>query len=181
MTLEDSNRSNEHSSTARRAVQAIGLGALLAGAAAAPAAERAVSVVETVELAVSPARTWGAIKDFASWQSWHPAFAGTQIVQGDGHSTGSVRVLTTQDGARFTEALVDFDEAARSYQYRIIESPAPVADYVSTLQVRPSKTGSTVVWSSHFNVKPGTPEGDAKKLISGVYRAGLDHLAAVME
>jgi hypothetical protein len=37
-----------------------------------------------------------------------------------------------------------------------------------------------VVWSSTFKVKPGTPEDDAKKLISGVYRAGLDNLAAAV-
>jgi len=71
-----------------------------------------------------------------------------------------------------------FDAATRTYQYRIIESPAPVADYVSTVQVKETPAGSTVVWSSHFNVKAGTSEADAKKLISGVYRAGLDNLAS---
>jgi len=153
----------------------------MACAVAAPAAERAVSVVETVQLATSPARTWGAIKDFAGWQSWHPAFASTQVVQGDGHSIGTVRVLTTKDGGKFTEELVAFDPASRSYQYRIIESPAPVVDYVSTIQVKETKAGSAVVWSSSFNVKAGTSEADAKQLISGVYRAGLDNLASMMK
>jgi hypothetical protein len=54
-------------------------------------------------------------------------------------------------------------------------------DYVSTIQVKETPAGSTVVWSSNFNVKPGTSEADAKKLISGVYRAGLDNLASVMK
>jgi hypothetical protein len=181
MTLEDQHRSEDHASATKRAAQSVGLGALLAVAAAAPAAEPAVSVVETVQLATTPARTWGAIKDFGTWQSWHPAFASTQVVQGDGHSKGTVRVLTTKDGGKFTEELVAFDPASRSYQYRIIESPAPVADYVSTIQVRQTQAGSAVVWSSRFNVKPGTSEADAKKLISSVYRAGLDNLASVME
>ena len=181
MTIEDQHRSGDSTSNTKRAVQAVGLGALMACAVAVPAAERTASVVETVQLAATASRTWSAINDFGSWQSWHPAFASTQMLQGDGHSKGAVRVLMTKDGGKFTEELVAFDAAARSYQYRILESPAPVMDYVSTIQVKEPPAGSTVVWSSHFNVKAGTSEADAKKLISGVYRAGLDNLASVME
>ena len=103
------------------------------------------------------------------------------MLKGDGQSKGAVRVLMTKDGGKFTEELVAFDAAARSYQYRIIESPAPVVDYVSTIQVKETPAGSAVVWSSRFNVKAGTSEADAKKLISGVYRTGLDNLTAVMK
>ena len=181
MTFEDQHHSADQVSNTKRAVQAVSLGALMACAVAAPAAERAVSVVETVQLASAPSLAWSTIKDFGTWQSWHPAFASTQVVQGDGHSKGTVRVLTTKDGGKFTEELVAFDPASRSYQYRIIESPAPVVDYVSTIQVKETKAGSAVVWSSSFNVKAGTSEADAKKLISGVYRAGLDNLASVMQ
>ena len=178
MTFEDQDRVVDQSSIASRTVKAVGLGAMMALSAAAPAAERAVSVVETVQLPTTPIRTWDAIKDFSAWQGWHPAFATTKMVKGDGHTTGSVRVLITKDGGQFTEELVAFDAAAHSYQYRIIDSPAPVTDYVSTIQVKKTTTGSTVVWSSQFNVKAGTTEADAKKLISGVYRAGLDNLAS---
>ena len=181
MTFKDQRRSGDSVSPTKRAVQAVGLAALAACAVAVPAAERTVSVVETVQLTATASRTWSAIQDFGSWQSWHPAFASTRMLQGDGHSKGAVRVLVTQDGAKFTEELVAFDAAARSYQYRILESPAPVLDYVSTIQVKETAAGSTVVWSSRFNVKPGTSEDDARKLISGVYRAGLDHLASVVK
>jgi hypothetical protein len=181
MTTEDQHRSGNSTSDTKRAMQAVGVGVLMAVAAAVPAAERTVSVVETVQLGANASRTWSAINDFASWQAWHPAFASTQMLQGDGHSQGAVRVLMTKDGGKFTEELVAFDAAARSYQYRIIESPAPVIDYVSTVQVKETVTGSTVVWSSRFNVKAGTSEADAKKLISGVYRAGLDNLASVLK
>jgi Polyketide cyclase / dehydrase and lipid transport len=178
MTLEYQHRAGDQSSIGSRTVKAVGLGAMMALSAAAPAAERAVSVVETVQLGMTPIRTWDAIKDFSAWQGWHPAFATTKMVKGDGHTPGSVRVLITKDGGQFTEELVAFDAAAQSYQYRIMESPAPVTDYVSTIQVKKTAGGSTVVWSSQFNVKAGTSEADAKKLIAGVYRAGLDNLAA---
>jgi len=181
MKTDDQHRSGDSTSNTKRAVQAVALGALMAASATAPAAERAVSVVETVQLATTPGRTWDAIKDFGTWPSWHPAFTSTQMIQGNGQSKGAVRALMTKDGAKFTEELVAFDAATRTYQYRIIESPAPVADYVSTVQVKETPAGSTVVWSSHFNVKAGTSEADAKKLISGVYRAGLDNLASVVQ
>ena len=177
MTFENQHRPANQGSSTKHAAQAVGLAALMASAAAGHAA----SVVESVELNTTPARTWGAINDFSAWQSWHPAFASTQVVQGDGQSKGTVRVLTTGDGANFTEVLVAFDPASRSYQYRIIESPAPVVDYVSTIEVKETQAGSLVVWSSSFNVKAGTSEADAKKLIAGVYRAGLDNLDSVME
>jgi hypothetical protein len=54
-----------------------------------------------VELAASPARTWAVIKDFQRWQTWHPAFATTEITKGGGNTKGTVRVLATKDGAKF--------------------------------------------------------------------------------
>lgn len=181
MSTEDQNRSRDALSTTQRVTRAAVLGTLAAVAAAAPAAERTVSVVESVQLGASAGRAWSTIKDFSTWPTWHPAFASTQMLHGDGQSKGAVRVLMSKDGGKFTEELVDFDAAARSYQYRIIESPAPVVDYVSTIQVKETAVGSTVIWSSRFNVKAGTSEADAKRLISAVYRAGLDHLASTVK
>lgn len=143
--------------------------------------ERFVQVTEKVELGVEPARAWGAIEDFLAWPSWHPAFSSTRLVKGDGHSAGSVRVIVTRDGAQFTEELVSHDAGKRSLQYRILESPAPVVGYRSTLAVQPSRGGSTVVWSSDFRIKPGASEDEVKKMIASIYRAGLDHLAGAFE
>jgi hypothetical protein len=160
------------------------VGLLMAGVtAAAPAAGvgKTISVTEKVDLAASPSRTWSAVRDFMGWQVWHPAFAGTQLVKGDGNTKGTVRLLTAKDGAQFTEELVLHDANSRTYKYRIIESPAPVADYVSTIEVREHNGGSTVVWSSTFSVKPGTSEEEARKLISGIYRLGLDNLVGILK
>jgi hypothetical protein len=160
------------------ALRAFALGCAVALVAlSATAADRSVTVTEQVSVGVPPARAWNTVKDFMRWSAWHPAFAGTQLIKGDGHSPGTVRVLSAKDGAQFTEELVACDAAARSLTYRILESPAPVLGYVSTIAVRPSGSGSTVVWSSSFTVKDGTSEDDAKKAIAGIYRLGLDNLA----
>lgn len=160
----------------------LGLGILMACAAGtALGAGKPLSVTEEVYLTAAPSKTWETIKDFNRWQEWHPAFASTAITKGEGNTKGTVRVLTTKDGAKFTEELVAHSSASRTYQYRIIESPLPIADYVSTLEIRSNKAGSTVVWSSNFKVKDGASEEQMKETISGVYRAGLDNLASVVK
>jgi len=165
----------------RSAASMLGIGLLLAFAASsALAAEKMVAVSEAVDLAVSPARIWSAIKDFDRWQSWHPAFAGTSIVKGSANQKGEVRVLSTKDGAKFTEELLSHDRASRSFEYRIIESPLPISGYVSKIEVKKGRSGSHVVWSSTFRVDEGASEEEVRKTIAGVYRAGLDNLAAVV-
>ena len=169
-------------STSSASILSLGLGILMAGAAVhAHADGKFVSVTEKVELAAAPSRTWDTIKDFSRWQEWHPAFARTAITKGDGTTKGTVRVLTTKDGAKFTEELVSYNTASRAYQYRIIDSPLPITDYVSTLEIKQNKAGSSVMWSSNFKVKAGASEEEMKKTISGVYRAGLDNLASVVK
>lgn len=156
------------------------LGLLMTASISAQAAtNNVVSVSEKVDLAAPADQTWDTIKDFMGWQQWHPAFASTQVVSGTPNGAGAIRLLTAKDGARFTEELLSHDAATRTYQYRIIESPAPVVGYVSTLQVKANGTGSTVVWQSKFMVKEGTPEDDAKKAIAGIYRLGLDNLTVL--
>ena len=150
-------------------------------ASGALAAGKALSISEKAELAVPPAKAWDAIKDFGAWQAWHPAIASTEITEGKNNSKGAVRVLTTKDGAKITERLTAYSAGAMSYSYRILESPLPVTDYVSTLKVTKSKSGSTVTWSSTFKAKDGTPDDEAKKVMTGVYRAGLDNLPNVVK
>ena len=163
-------------------IPSLGIGLMMAAAATsgALAADKTFSVTETVDLRAAPARAWNTIQDFKTWQAWHPAFASTVIIKGEANTKGAVRRLTTQDGAQFVEELVTHDAAARTVQYRIIESPLPITGYVSTLEVRSgSHGGSTVVWSSNFGVQAGASDEEIRKTIAGVYRAGLDNLAAV--
>lgn len=161
-------------------IRSLGVGLMMAGAAAvAQATDTTVSVTESVNLSAPSSQTWEKIKDFNGWQAWHPAFASTEIISGRGNTKGTVRVLTTKDGAKFTEELVSYDAASRTYSYRITESPLPITDYVSKLEVKAVKGGSNVVWSSNFHVKDGASEAEMKKAISGVYRAGLDNLGPV--
>ena len=153
---------------------------LVCAAGVALAADKTVSVVETVDIAASPSRTWATIQDFRGWQAWHPAFASTEIIKGPGNAKGTVRVLAARDGAKFTEELLSHEDVSHVVQYRIIQSPLPITNYVSSIKVQSTYEGSHVVWSSTFQVDAGAREEDIKKVIAGVYRAGLDNLGAVI-
>ena len=155
--------------------------AIAALATGASAAGQTLSVTEKAELPVPPAKTWDAIKDFDGWQNWHPAIASSDITKGKGNSKGTVRVLTTKDGAKITEELLAYSKKSMSYEYRITNSPLPVTHYVSTIKVVKSEGGSTVVWTSNFKAKEGTPDDEAKKVISGIYTAGLDNLKRLLK
>jgi mxaD protein len=152
------------------------------GAQAAPLTP--LSVTESIEIKAPAAKVWAASKDFDSLNKWHPGFSKDMLTKGPNNAPGTVRALTIKDGPTFTEELLAFDEAGHTYQYKIIESPLPVQNYVSTFVVKPGKEGTTkVTWSAKFtrkNPADAPPEGEtdaaAVKLITGVFQSGLANL-----
>jgi Polyketide cyclase / dehydrase and lipid transport len=61
-----------------------------------------------------------------------------------------------------------------SYTYRIIDSPLPVADYQSTIDVADAG-GTTIIWAGAFDGKDAS-DADAVGVIEGIYQGGLDSL-----
>jgi len=165
------------------------LGAALVQGTALADPPKPLKVVETVEIKASPDKVWAAIKDFDGLNKWHPGFSADQITSGANGKAGAVRKLTIKDGPSFTEELLAYDEAKRSYRYKIIESPLPITGYVSTVAVRGEPGGITkVIWSGTFkrkNTSDNPPEAEsdagATKLVTGVYRGGLDNLKKMLE
>ncbi len=159
-------------------ILALTLAALpLAAAHAAP-----LQVETSASFDAPPARVWQLLGDFTGLASWHPAVAETTLQGGRNNVPGAVRVITVKDGGRIVEELLSYQAARRSLRYRIVESPLPVADYVSTLRVLPKGTGSRVVWSSRFQRAEQAEMDDAavKKLIAGIYQAGFEGAAKAL-
>lgn len=147
---------------------------LLSSAMASFAGE--LTVTKSVTVNASPETTWKMIGDFNHLDVWHPVVVASKLTQGDSQSVGAMRLLTLGNGAMLTEKLVANNNALRSYTYAIMESPLPVADYVSTLVVSPAADGkSTVTWNSSFDANGATDE-EAIGAISGIYDAGLKNL-----
>lgn len=170
-----------------RFATALALGLSAALIAAPGYARNTLSVTEKAEFPASPAQAWAAIRDYGGLPAWHPAFASDEIVKGKNNAKGAVRVLTLKDGGKITEELLAHSDKAMSMTYRITDSPLPITAYRSTIKVAPGADGGSVVtWSSTFKGKDAKPQAGAtddaslKKLISGVYAAGLGNLPTVL-
>ena len=75
--------------------------------------------------------------------SWHPAVAKDEIVEGENNTAGAVRLLTLKDGGTIKEKLLSFDDAGRTFRYSIVEGVLPVSDYTSTFTVAPAGKNKT--------------------------------------
>jgi hypothetical protein len=152
------------------------------------AAPSTLKVTKQLTLQVAPAAAWDQIKNFDGLHTWHPGFSGAEIVKGTNNHVGAVRKLTLKGGPSFTEELLSYDGAKRTMRYRIIESPLPIDDYVSSIEVKAGSTKGTslVTWEAKFKRKNLAPKPDetdeaVTKLISGVYEAGLANLKKMIE
>jgi hypothetical protein len=138
-----------------------------------------LAVKKTVNLKGSPEGTWSLIGDYCAIQKWHPAVAKCEIVSGTSNHAGAVRVLTLGDGAAIREELIHHDAKARTYSYKILQSPLPVVSYSATISVLPGASGGSVVeWKSTFKAAPGTDDATARTTIEGIFDAGLANLSA---
>ncbi len=94
------------------------------------------------------------VKDFNGLNTWHPAVATDEIVDGKNNTVGAVRLLTLKGGGTIKEKLLAFDPAGRSFKYAIVEGVLPVSGYTSTLAVKSAgKNKSSVTWTGHFKRK----------------------------
>lgn len=157
---------------------------LAAGASFAFAAAPVLHVTKTATVNAPVAKVWDAVKNFDGLNTWHPAVASDQIVEGSNNQVGAVRLLTLKDGGTIKEKLLGFDPAAHSFKYAILEGVLPVSDYTATVSVKAGAGGKSVVtWSGQFKRKnvgdhPAANEDDktATDTIGSVYQAGLDNL-----
>ncbi len=158
----------------------------IAGLAGSAQAERpTLTVAEQLEVAAPADKAWEIIQHFENL-NWHPAVASTELVSGKADKPGAVRLITLKDGAKIKEELVGLNPKAHSITYKFLESPLPVTDYVSTLEVVSAKNGSLLKWHSTFKRKDekpaaGADDASGKKIVSGIYTSGMDALKKQLE
>ena len=142
--------------------------ALALGAGAA----QAIEASESVSVPGEPAAVWERIGGFCAISEWHPAVASCEMGERDG---ATIRTLTLEGGGTILEERLSEGEA--SYGYAILESPLPVAGYTAEIAAEPGEGGTTITWSGSFEASGATDE-EAEAVMLGIYRAGLDAIAA---
>ena len=131
----------------------------------------AVQSSDKITSDASAADVWKKIGDFCGIANWHPAVEKCEL-----SSDGKERTLSLKGGGTIIEDLVSWSDDQHSYTYKIKSGPLPVADYVSTIRVRPRGKGSLITWTGRYKAA-GAPDAKAKETIDGIYAAGLKSLA----
>lgn len=175
----------------RRTLVAAAAGAA-GGAGTARAVPDRLSVVQSVDIARTPAQVWAIAGNFDSIATWHPVVASSPATKGN--AVGSVRALTLKapGDPGFDEELLRYDGEGRSYDYRIVAvDPAvlPVRDYTATFAAGPGPGGGcTIIWSASFlrgsdsdSPPAGMDDAGSKAAVTGVFRGGLDGIKAMAE
>lgn len=156
---------------------------------------------ESITINASPAEVWALVGDFAAIDKWHPAVAKVEM------KDDKTRVLTLKaDGEpTITEIIKKVDNEKMLLQYKIIDMSViktitfnskdtpyytlPVNNYSAKITVKEKDGGSVVTWAGKFYRSfmdnPPVPEGQSDKeaveAVTGVYKAGLENLKAVLE
>ena len=129
-------------------------------------------------------QVWHKIRDFDGLPGWVPAIAASSVSGGPPDRLGCERRLTLAgNGATVVERLLALDDVGYGLGYAIIESPLPIANYVSHIRLRPVTFGKRtfVEWSGEFDVLEGGNPTELHGLFAeGVYGAGLAKLAEIM-
>lgn len=147
------------------------------------AAQSTLNAYQTVEIAAPAKKVWDMAKVWNNLHGWHPVFSNAELTSGSNNEPGAMRKLTIKDGPSFDEELLAFDDAQMKLSYRIVgENQLPLTDYNSTMSVMAlDAKRSLVVWRGSFASKPNQKDDENIKLITGVYRAGLDNLKKLAE
>lgn len=129
------------------------------------------TVSASITLDADPDRVWAVISDVGRIAHWLPALAESWL-EGDDSAT---RICMLPDGGRIVEHIESADPRARSYTYRIDESPLPLASYRSTMAVSPAGSGSTVEWRTEFE-PAGIAAAELHDMLKGIYDDGMASL-----
>jgi hypothetical protein len=127
------------------------------------------TVVDSVDLSVSPDQVWALIGAFGG--TWHPLIAKIQVT---GAGIGQLRTIETIDGKQIIERLEAIDHSQRLYRYAMI-SGIPAADYTGMLDVKSKGAGSSVEWRVQYRAD-GQPDIIVKTVVSTLLKTGLESL-----
>ncbi|MFW6157370.1 MAG: SRPBCC family protein [Balneolaceae bacterium] len=116
---------------------------------------------------------WEIVRDFGALHTYVEAVENCTLEK---RGTETVRILTLADGAEVSERLEALDDEHRQLSYSIIESPLPVDNYLSVMEVKPKyNNASEFVWSSRFEVAEEAAE-EIKNNLQGLYAMAVSGL-----
>jgi mxaD protein len=158
-------------------------------------------VEEEITINAPAQKVWDIIKNFDD-MSWLPAVKSTSGK--GGNEKGATRELTLKDGGTITEELKKYDDAGKTYAYKITEMSTaktithagaeekvpvfPVDNYAANIEVEAKGETSVVSWKAGFyraytnnNPPAEMNEEAANTAVKGVFKDGLENLKKLAE
>lgn len=119
---------------------------------------------------------WETIRDFKAINRYATGITQCKM-EGDG--IGSIRKLTVASG-EILERLESLDDQAKEITYSLIKSPLPIESCQSTMSLSYVDEGKcSIKWSSSFE-PDGVPEKEAIRVLSAVYKSGIEGLKRLL-
>jgi hypothetical protein len=137
--------------------------------------KKAEIVVDAKKMDAERTALWAKYGGWCAIKDWHPAIANCEASkEGD----AEYRTLTLKDGGKIKEKLIERKD--NFYKYAIVESPLPVKNYEAQFALTPDDDDEDEInfaWSAVFDAD-GKPDKEARDVISGIFKAGLDNIKA---
>ncbi len=153
---------------------AMGLGPVAVEAASLVSARKLEVNVDEAKVAEERMALWEKIGGWCAISEWHPAIKSCEeSKEGD----DEFRTLTLEDGGVIKERLMERGTA--TYKYEIIESPLPVKNYSAMFSVTPDDDDLdeiNVLWSATYDAADGVEDKEARKVIDGIFKSGIESI-----
>ncbi len=147
-----------------------------ADAASLAVGKKAEIKVDAKKMDQERAALWKRFGGWCAIKEWHPAIANCEeSKEGD----AEFRTLTLKDGGKIKEKLIERKD--NFYRYAIVESPLPVKNYEAQFALTPDDDDEDEInfaWSAVFDAN-GKPDKEARDVIDGVFKAGLENIKAL--
>lgn len=143
-----------------------------------------VKVVKSTVLEAPVEAVWEILRDFNGHDNWHPLVTTSQIERGyEADRVGCVRKFALSDGSELREQLLTLSDADLAYSYCLLDTPIPLLNYVSHVQLIPvTDTNQTFwQWTGQFDTPPGDEDRLSKMVGADIYEAGFGAIRAALK
>ena len=122
-------------------------------------------------------RVWNHIRDFNSLPKWFPGVTDSHIEAGaTPNQTGCVRNFGLEAGIRIREQLLTLSDQDHECNYKMVECPLPIANYVATVRLSSSDGKGTVVEITSQFDSPPEAEKEMVGLLTSTYHGAFELL-----